>query len=80
MKKCQMQNKTRRRRSLPQRRICTASFLAKGPNKIVLAFLQDRGLQLAAMVIVRVSEPVEHSYALDLKMMEGRCLFTVPSC
>ena len=55
-------------------------FSGKGPNKMVLAFLQDRGLQLAAMVIVRVSEPVEHSYALDLKMMEGRCLFTVPSC
>ena len=46
-------------------------FSGKGLNKMVLSFVNDRGLQMSAMVIVRLSQPVEDAYCKDLKQMEG---------
>ena len=51
-------------------------FSGRGPNKMILSFLSDRSLQIAAIIIVEICEPIEEEYRRDLACMEG--LFPEP--
>ncbi len=45
-------------------------FSGKGPNQMVLDFLEDRTLQTDALILVKVTDPIERQYCQDLDTMQ----------
>ncbi|CAJ1405700.1 unnamed protein product [Effrenium voratum] len=45
-------------------------FSGKGPNRMVFSFLNDRSLQLCALIITHISGSLENEYCQDLEAMQ----------
>ena len=44
-------------------------YSGKGPNRMVLEFLEDRSLQLTAILVCTLTGPIEAQYADDLEKL-----------